>query len=70
MCTEMLWSGEALLVTGHEQWFSSNVGKVGICDLPRLGFPVTAVSLEMLQCTDAIVCEDWCVNTSQLAPVL
>ena len=37
---------------------SPNVGKAGICDMPRLGYPVTPVSLEMLQCTDAIVCED------------
>jgi len=37
---------------------SSNVGKAGTCDLSHLGYPVTALSLEMQQCTDAIVCEN------------
>jgi len=34
------------------------VGKAGICDLPHLGYPVTAVGLEMLQHAYATVCED------------
>jgi hypothetical protein len=32
--------------------------KAGVRDLPCLGCLVTAVSLEMLQLADAIVCED------------
>ena len=39
-------------------------------DLPCSGCPVTAVSPEMLQCGDAIVCKDWCITTKQQALIL
>jgi len=37
---------------------ASVTGKSQLHDLPCSGHPVTAVSPEMLQCGDAIVCKD------------
>jgi len=37
---------------------ASATGKSQLHDLPCSGRPVTAVSSEMLQCVDAIICKD------------
>jgi hypothetical protein len=55
--TEVLWSREVLLVAGHKD-LCLPMWEKKVYDLPRLGYRVTSVSLEMLQGIDAIVCED------------
>lgn len=41
----------------------SETGEVDVHDLPFSGHPVTAVSPVMLQCADAIICENQHVTT-------
>jgi hypothetical protein len=51
-------------IVGH---WASERGKAEFNGLHHSGCPVTAVSPEMLQHNDAIVCEDQCITTQQLA---
>lgn len=46
---------------------ASGEGNEELPDFPHLVHPVTAVSPELLQEGDAIICEDQCIKTQQLA---
>ena len=41
---------------------ASETEKVELRDLPNSGRPVTAISPEMLQCANAIVCKEQCIT--------
>jgi hypothetical protein len=50
-----------------EKAMASETGKEKLPDVLHSGCPATAVNLKLLQQGDAIICEDQCIKTQQLA---
>jgi hypothetical protein len=66
MFMEVLRSTEAPMVAGLKKVSASETGKEKLPVFPHSVYPVTAVSPEMLQQGDAIICEDQYIKTQQL----